>query len=933
MRRGVLRLSLALTAVLTVTAGLLVGLAPVAQAAPTAPGAFVPSTPSRVLDTRTGVGAPRAAVAPGGTLTLFPGPVPASAGAVLLNVTVTNTRAPGYVTAWPDGTARPTASNLNFVAGQTVPNLVAVRLGRNGAVALFNGSGGTVDLVADLAGYYLKGTPTAPGAFTSLAPQRLLDTRTGNGVAAGPVGGGGTVSVKIAGRGGIPASGVSAVLLNVTATDEAASGYVTAYPGGTDRPTASSLNFVTGRTIANLVAVPVDTNGSVSLYNGSGGRIDLIGDVAGYYVGGTPTLDGMFASLPPARLLDTRSGLGAPRVRVPTGGVVHLQATGADGIPTANVVSVLLNVTVATPSASGYLTVYPDGAIPRPTASNLNFAAGQTVANLVSVRVGTGGKVALYNGGGSADLIADVAGYVLGPGWTAAPPPVTDPFASKVTPTSVVLGWTNPASSPTFTGVLVRRAVGSVPPATPTDGTGEGDLPPAQVSLGQGGLLPNTTYSWSLFAHDGLPNYAPPATITVTTPVGPPAAVIGLGSVDWTKNAVYDKVDEWADPDVVRLYPNAAGDLGLATFHPSSSTITVQSFDPSTLTAVGSTKSVALGSWPIYGGMYAAPDGSFFVALGRNNPNMDDDLDVVTVRHYDPNWNLVGSAFVQGGASQGIKGVYTPFAQGAAHMVLDGDELVLHMSRLAYAVDADGQHVQADLTVQVDVPTMTATPFADLGGYPFSSSSFQQLVTMSGDDLVLLDHGDDDPRAMEMTVMANYPTSRLTTSTDLLPLDGTPGDPVTGATLTGVASGPSGILAVGTSVRQSAVPPPPVFVNGNRNVYVVAADPATGAHTFQWLSAVRIPDHVDEPRIVQVAPDRFAVLFTNKAGGQFLDYVLMDSSGTVVARTSFEDAQFLAGTDPVLVGNRILWAGQVGGTGYVYGLDVTDPTHPELITP
>jgi hypothetical protein len=84
------------------------------------------------------------------------GGVPASGvGAVVANVTVTNTTGASYLTVWPDGTAQPNASDLNWVAGETVPNLVVVELGSDGAVDIYNYSGST-DVIVDVEGYYLN---------------------------------------------------------------------------------------------------------------------------------------------------------------------------------------------------------------------------------------------------------------------------------------------------------------------------------------------------------------------------------------------------------------------------------------------------------------------------------------------------------------------------------------------------------------------------------------------------------------------------------------------------------------------------------------------------------------------------------------------------------------------------------------------------------
>jgi parallel beta-helix repeat protein len=376
---------------------------------------YVPLAPARVLDTRNGTGA-SGPVAAHGTVSLQVtghGNVPISGvAAVVLNVTVTQPGTSGFITAYPSGQSLPTASNLNFVAGETIPGLVVVRVGPDGKVELYNGSSATVQLVADVSGYYLAGTPTLPGAFAPLAPARVLDTRIGNG-ASGPIAARGSVSLQIAGRGGVAASGAAAVVINVTVTQPGTSGFITAYPSGQSLPTASNLNFAGGQTISNLVVVPIGPDGKVVLYNGSDLTVQLIADVAGYYLAGTPTISGTFKPLPPSRVLDTRNGIGAATGPVATHGTVSLQMTGAGGVPSSGVRAVILNVTVTQPGTSGFVTAYPSGQS-LPTASNLNFVSGETIPNLVIVPVGPDGKVELYNGSDlSVQLVADVAGYYL----------------------------------------------------------------------------------------------------------------------------------------------------------------------------------------------------------------------------------------------------------------------------------------------------------------------------------------------------------------------------------------------------------------------------------------------------------------------------------------------------------------------------------------
>ena len=378
------------------------------------PGSFVSVAPARVIDTRSGLGA-AGPVAAGGTVSAVVagrGGVPVSGvSAVVVNITVTAPTRGGFLTAWAAGAARPGASNLNFSAGQTIPNLAIVPVGVGGKISLYNGSGGTVQILADVAGYFVAGAASAPGSFVSVAPARVIDTRSGLG-AAGPVAAGGTVSAVVAGRGGVPVSGVSAVVVNITVTAPTRGGFLTAWAAGAARPGASNLNFSAGQTIPNLAIVPVGVGGKISLYNGSGGTVQILADVAGYFVAGAASAPGSFVSVAPARVIDTRSGLGAAGP-VAAGGTVSAVVAGRGGVPVSGVSAVVVNITVTAPTRGGFLTAWAAGAA-RPGASNLNFSAGQTIPNLAIVPVGVGGKISLYNGsGGTVQILADVAGYYV----------------------------------------------------------------------------------------------------------------------------------------------------------------------------------------------------------------------------------------------------------------------------------------------------------------------------------------------------------------------------------------------------------------------------------------------------------------------------------------------------------------------------------------
>ncbi|MEO7754312.1 MAG: CHAP domain-containing protein, partial [Terracoccus sp.] len=186
-----------------------------------------------------------------------------------------------------------------------------------------------------------------PADYQSLAPTRLLDTRSGLGAARAVVPAGGKVSLQVAGRAGLPTRGVGAVVLNVTAVTPGASGFLSLYPTGTDRPVVSSLNYQKGSTIANQVVAKVGDTGAVDIYASQ--TTHLVVDVSGYY-----TSAGYLQTVAPTRLADSRYGLGTPRTRIPAGTRRDISVVGVGGVPASGASSVVLNVTAVTPGASGF---------------------------------------------------------------------------------------------------------------------------------------------------------------------------------------------------------------------------------------------------------------------------------------------------------------------------------------------------------------------------------------------------------------------------------------------------------------------------------------------------------------------------------------------------------------------------------------------------
>ena len=380
------------------------------SADPATAGTYNSVNPTRVLDTRSGIGGSSVPIASGATLDVditegLAGPV----GAVALTITAVTPQSPGWIVVSPGGVPRPLASTVSFVAGRTTVNTAIVPVSADGVVSVYNGSAGSVNVVADLTGWWTGGevsTDTA-GAVNTLSPTRILDTRTGTG---GPVQSQSSTIVPILGRGGVPETGVSAVALNLTVVRPQASGYVTA-SAELEQPGArtSSLNFQAGQTRANLAIVPVNPDGSVTLFNGSSGRLDYIVDIAGYVSDGPPVADGAFLPSTSFRVADTRV-VGGPIPSLATRKMAVFPDDGTAFIFKA----VAVNITVISPRSSGFLTAWDGVETTPPTTSNNHFATGENGATETIVPVNPDGTISFYNGSaGSFDLAIDVTGFVL----------------------------------------------------------------------------------------------------------------------------------------------------------------------------------------------------------------------------------------------------------------------------------------------------------------------------------------------------------------------------------------------------------------------------------------------------------------------------------------------------------------------------------------
>jgi hypothetical protein len=261
------------------------------------------SAPSRLCDTRApssftaanqcdGPGNAAGTLAAGvaKNVTVIGGAVPSGATAAVLNVTVVNPSAAGFLTAYPQGAAAPNASNLNFGAGQTTTNRVIVPLSASGKISLV--SSVQTDALVDVSGYYSAAGGTGTEFSPESAPVRICDTRapasfspqnqcSNEHLASGTsheltltVTNGGVVSD------GVPAD-ATAVVVNLTGIAPSAATFLTVFPGST-LPNSSDLNPAAGETRANLVVATVNANGTISVFNNTG-SLDVLVDVLGWY--------------------------------------------------------------------------------------------------------------------------------------------------------------------------------------------------------------------------------------------------------------------------------------------------------------------------------------------------------------------------------------------------------------------------------------------------------------------------------------------------------------------------------------------------------------------------------------------------------------------------------------------------------------------------
>ncbi|MGH2465329.1 MAG: hypothetical protein ACRDGI_07705, partial [Candidatus Limnocylindrales bacterium] len=267
---------------------------------------YVPVTPTRLIDSREGLGQPSAPGDEGPglpakfiagepqTFTNFPDGfnysgntlIPQAATAITGNLTVTNQTRAGYIAITPDPTSMPTSSNLNFPTHDNRGNGFTAQFNASHqfSIVYMASAGATADVILDVTGYYLADLSGLH--FYPLSPGRVMDTRAGaaNSGLTGVLTASDPRELAVAGHWAIP-SDADAATGNLTVTDQTAAGYVAITTTSVSSPTTSSLNFPIGDNRGNGLTVPFSGSGSLWLvYKAPAGKkTDLILDVTGYF--------------------------------------------------------------------------------------------------------------------------------------------------------------------------------------------------------------------------------------------------------------------------------------------------------------------------------------------------------------------------------------------------------------------------------------------------------------------------------------------------------------------------------------------------------------------------------------------------------------------------------------------------------------------------
>jgi hypothetical protein len=382
-----------------------------------------------------------------------------TAQSVVLNLTVVAPDGSGNAVVHAQGSAVPSTSNINFLRNQIQANEVVTLINAANKQAAVTVRGSATHVVVDMVGYFTAANVTTAARAVLQTPKRVAGGQDALNIPSG-----GTFTVTL-GSNDVPAGATSAIL-NVTVTRATeASGFVVAYPGGTQQPATSNVNFTRvdnqGRTAvqANEAVVRLGTgaNANQVTFKISRGSARVIVDVIGGFVPGNGDV---YTGVSPSRLVDTRNGQG----NVPAGRRTGTLLVTVPSTVPAGATGVVFNVTTVDAQSSnrGFVTAFPAGTA-NPGTSNVNWRAGSTQANEVIVGIGTNRQVALEVGGSQegtgTHIVVDLVGYLGAVGnASTATPTSTSTATATATSTATASPTASRSATPTATATATATA-------------------------------------------------------------------------------------------------------------------------------------------------------------------------------------------------------------------------------------------------------------------------------------------------------------------------------------------------------------------------------------------------------------------------------------------------------------------------------------------
>ena len=307
---------------------------------------------------------------------------------------------------------------------------------------------------------------------------------------------------------------------------------------------------------------------------------------------------------------------------------------------------------------------------------------------------------------------------------------------------------------------------------------------------------------------------------------------------------------------------------------------------------------------PIFGAFYDSGN-NYYVLSGQENPKQNDSLEVFRITKYDKNWNKIKSC--------GLYGANTtvPFDAGSARMTHSGDHLLVRTCHEMYK-SSDGNNHQANVTIEVDMPSMTITDsYTGIMNvdYGYVSHSFNQFIKTDGNHIVALDHGDAHPRsAVLVKYNSDFTTGKFFPSyfEQVSNIDVVTYPEYTSGhyNYTGAAIGGFDVSSSSYIVAQSTVDLDYINTSKTRNVYVSAVSKDLSTNKLNKITSyAEGTDSASAPQLVKINNNSFLLLWARDTK---VSCVKLNADGTVNGSIhTFEGS--LSDCQPVIKNGRAVW--------------------------